>query len=96
MSNSKIGFLWIYGLIVFFVTGILELVVMPAVQYQFVPSLKVSANMTLSAVDALAFADKIDKVVNNMHLGIYVLMFVIFVYLILSIFKREETEMYQP
>ena len=95
MASSRIGFLWIYTLIVMFSTGVIELVIMPAIQYQFVPTLKVSATNTLSVADATAFGLKVDKVVNNMHLGIYLLMFVLFVYMLLSIFKREETEMYQ-
>ena len=96
MADSRVGFLWIYALIVFFATGVIELVVMPAVQYQFVPALETSANVTLSPADAAAFAVKVSTTVNNMHLGIYVLMFVLLVYMLLSIFKREENEMPQP
>ena len=79
-----------------FSCGVIELIIMPAVQYQFVPTLKLSANTTLSASDATAFGVKVDSVVNNMHLGIYLLMFILFVYLMLSVFKREDNEMYQP
>jgi hypothetical protein len=92
---SKVGFIWIYGLIVLFATGIIEMIIMPAVQFQLVPALKATAVNTLPAVDATAYAAAVDHVVSFMHMAMYVVMFVIFIYMLLSIFLREENEMYQ-
>jgi len=91
----KVGFIWVYGLIVLFATGIIELILMPAIQFKLVPILKATAVNTLPAVDATAYATAVDGVVRFMHSAMYVVMFVIFIYMILSIFMREENEMYQ-
>lgn len=95
MAGKKVGFIWIYGLIVLFATGVIELVIMPAVQFKLVPALKATAVNTLPAVDATAYAAAVDSTLRFMHLSIYVVMFVIFVYMLLSIFMREENEFYQ-
>jgi len=95
-AGKLTGFIWVYGLIVLFATGIIELIVMPAIQFKLVPTLKASANSTLSALDAVAFAGQVDQTIGFMHAAMYVVMFVIFVYLVFSVFQREEQEFYQP
>lgn len=90
------GFLWVYGILVLFSTGVIELVIMPAIEHKLVPTLILSANQTLSDADVTAFTGQVNQTVGYMHMGIYVLMFVVFVYAILSIFTREEQEFYQP
>ena len=94
--GKNIGFLWIFCLIVFFGIGVIELVVLPAVQYNLVPVLKLSANTTLSASDQIDFNAKIDQTMNFMKYGMYTVMFVLLVYLVLSLFTREDNEFYQP
>lgn len=96
MASSRIGFVWVYGIIVMFATGVIELVIMPAVQFKLAPALIQSANITLSASDVTDFTNHINSTIGFMHSAIYVVMFVIFVYLVLSIFKREDNEFYQP
>lgn len=96
MAGSKVGFIWIYGLIVLFATGIIELVIMPAIEFKLVPALIMSANITLNTSDVIEFTAKTTQTVNFMHSAMYVVMFVILVYMLLSIFKREENEYYQP
>jgi len=96
MPSSRTGFIWIYVLIVLFAVGIIEMVMMPAVEYQLVPSLQMTANMTLSPADAAGFASHVADTVRFMHGAMYMVMFVLFVYAVVSVFKREETEMYQP
>jgi hypothetical protein len=96
MAGSKVGFIWIYGLIVLFATGVIELVIMPAIQFKLVPALIQSANMTLPAQDVVDFTAKTTQTIGFMHASMYVVMFVIFVYMVLTIFKREENEYYQP
>jgi hypothetical protein len=95
-AGKLTGFIWVYGLIVLFATGIIELVIMPALEFNLVPALKASANMTLNATDAADYAVKVNQTVGFMHAAMYVVMFVIFVYLLFSIFQREENEYYQP
>lgn len=96
MAGRKVGFIWIYGIIVLFATGIIELVIMPAIQFKLAPILKATAVNTISAANAADYALKVDSTINFMHYSMYVVMFVIFVYMIVSIFTREENEMYQP
>lgn len=90
-EKSRVGFIWVYVLIVLFATGIIELIIMPAIQYQLAPQLKTSANMTLNSTDAAEFAVKVDSTTRLMHMGIYAVMFVVLVYGILSIFQKEES-----
>ena len=95
VGGRKTGFIWIYGLIILFATGVIELVIMPAIEFKLAPSLIQSATI-LSAEDVAAFTGQVASTLKFMHMGIYVVMFVIFVYMVLSIFTREETEYYQP
>lgn len=85
-----------YGLIVLFATGVIELVIMPAIEFQLAPALIQSANITLNQTDVIAFTGQVNHTISFMHSAMYVVMFVIFVYLILSLFQREENESYQP
>jgi heme/copper-type cytochrome/quinol oxidase subunit 2 len=96
MAGRLTGFIWIYGLIVLFATGVIELVIMPAIQFKLAPTLIQSANITLNSTNVTAFAAQVDQTIGFMHAAMYVVMFVIFVYLIFSVFQREENEYYQP
>lgn len=96
MAGSRVGFIWIYVLIVMFAVGIIELLIMPAITFQLVPALEQTANSTLNATDAAAYTIKVQTTINFMHMAMYVVMFVIFVYAVVSVFKREESEIYQP
>jgi len=91
-AGSRIGFIWIYVLIVLFGVGILELLIMPAITFKLVPTLQTAANATLTPLDAASFAIKTETTINYMHIAMYVVMFVIFVYAIVSIFKKEDYE----
>lgn len=95
--GSRVGFIWVYGLIVLFATGIIELIIMPALQGNLVPALLQSANATLSETDVIAYTAQINQTINFMHFMPYCVMLLILVYMILSIFKREEQDVYyQP
>lgn len=69
---------------------------MPAIEFDLVPTLIASANMTLSQSDVIAYTGQLSKTIDFMHAAMYVVMFVVFVYMVLSIFKKEENEYYQP
>lgn len=94
--GSKVGFLWVYVLIIMFSVGIIELLIMPAVTFQLAPTLKLTANNTLNASDAADYSLKVDNTIGFMHNAMYVVMFVIFVYAIVSVFKKDDIEVYQP
>lgn len=96
IAGRLTGFIWIYGLIVLFATGVIELVIMPAIEFKLAPTLMLTANMTLNATDAADYAAKVTQTIGFMHSAMYVVMFVIFVYLLFSVFQREENEYYQP
>jgi hypothetical protein len=96
MAGKKVGFIWIYGLIVLFATGIIELLIMPAIQFKLAPALIDTATRTLPPADVVAFTGQVNSTIGFMHAAMYVVMFVVFVYMILSIFLREENEYYQP
>jgi len=96
MAASRVGFIWIYVLIVLFAVGIMELILMPAIQYQLLPALQQSANMTLPAADAEGFATNTANTIKFMHMAMYMVMLVLFIYAIVSVFKREENDFYQP
>jgi hypothetical protein len=76
--------------------GIIELVLIPAIQFQLVPALQMSANMTLNPSDAAGFAGHVAQTLRFMKMAMYTVLVVLFVYAIISVFKREETEFYQP
>ena len=63
MAGKKVGFIWIYGLIVLFATGVIELVIMPAVEFKLVPSLIQSATITLPPADVIEFTAKVNSTV---------------------------------
>lgn len=96
MAGRNTGFIWIYGIIVLFATGIIELIIMPAVEYKLAPQLLASANQTLPSADAAAYVGQVSSTIGFMHSAMYVVMFVIFIYMMLSIFTKEENEYYQP
>lgn len=97
ISGSRVGFIWIYGIIVLFATGIIELIIIPALNTKLVPALIQSATATLSVDDVTAYTAQVNQVINFMHVMIYFLMFIVLVYMIVSIFKKEEQEIYyQP
>lgn len=93
---SKIGFIWVYVILTLFCVGVIELVLMPAIEFQLVPVLRTSANQTLSSADAADFAAKTTQTLGFMHIAMYVIFGVLIFYAILSIFQREENEFYQP
>jgi hypothetical protein len=86
----------VYGIIVLFATGVIELIIMPAIEFKLAPALIQSANITLNATTVAEFTGHVNKTLSFMHASMYVVMFVIFVYLILSLFQREENEYLQP
>lgn len=94
--GSKIGFLWVYCIILFFLVGIMEMVLMPAITHKLAPTLEKTANMTLSPHDAKSYTTKVNTTINFMHNALYVVLFVVFLYALVSVFKREENEPYQP
>lgn len=96
MSGRKTGFMWVYGLITLFAVGIIELVIIPAIEFQVVPKLTDTANLTLNSSNYAAYVNSTTTIVNFMHYSLYVVMFVVFIYLVLSVFLREENEVYQP
>lgn len=96
IGSSRVGFIFIYILIVAFGIGVIELVLIPAIQFYLIPALQSSANMTLNATDAASFATKVATTLRYMKMGMYTTMLVLFVYGLLAVFKREENEFYQP
>jgi len=95
MGASRVGFIWIYVIIVAFGIGVIELVLIPAIQFHLIPALQSTANMTLSATDAASFGTKVATTLRYMKMGMYTTMLVLFVYALISVFKREENEFYQ-
>lgn len=93
MADNDIGFVWIYALVVLFVLGIIELLILPAVETQFIPPMIASMNQT-SPGDVAAFIVQVNNVVGFIDKTMYVLMFVIVIYMIIMIFKKEE-KLYQ-
>jgi len=92
-AGSRIGFIWIYVLIVLFGVGIIEMLLMPAIQFKLVPTLQQTANATLTPLDAASFAIKTTTTINFMHYALYAVMLVVFIYAIVSIFKKEDYEL---
>lgn len=96
MGSTRVGFIWIYVLIVAFGVGIIELILIPSIQFQLMPALQNTANMSLTATDAASFATQTATTLRFMKMGMYSVMLVLFAYALLSVFKREENEFYQP
>ena len=92
MAGTRVGFIWVYFLIIVFAVGIIEMLIMPAIEFKLMPALQTTANNTLAPVDAAAYQIQIHNMATYMHTAMYVVIFVVFVYAIVSIFKREESE----
>jgi ascorbate-specific PTS system EIIC-type component UlaA len=82
--------------IVIFAIGIIEMLIMPAITFQLVPALVSTANNTLPAADYANYIVQVNTTIGFMHSAMYVVMLVVFIYAIVSVFKREDNEMYQP
>ena len=94
-SDNRIGFVWLYGLVVMFVLGIIELLILPALESRLIPPMLQSANQTLSSADAAEFATNVSRTLGFMDAAMYLLMAMVVIYMIISIFKKEEY-VYQP
>jgi hypothetical protein len=94
-GSGGIGFIWIYGLIVVFITGIIEIIIMPALKKYLVPILLNFARDNMPNASAELYETQVAHVLTFMHMMPYVIMFVILVYLVVSIFKREQYDYYQ-
>lgn len=94
-NDSRLGFIWIYGLVVLFATGIIEIVVMPAVEYKMVPQMLIVGNNTLPVAEQLDYSNHILTTVRLMHMVPYVIMLCILIYMIVASFRREQVDYYQ-
>ena len=94
-NDSQLGFIWIYGLVVLFATGVIEIVIMPAVEYRMVPQMLVVGNNTLPVSEQMDYANHILTTVRLMHIVPYAIMLVILIYMIIASFKREQVDYYQ-
>lgn len=94
MAND-FGMKLLYGLVVLFVLGIIELLMIPILESKLVPYLISSTNTTLNPADVVSFTAQTTTVIRFIDVTMYVLMFVTVIFLIVSIFKKEETVSYQ-
>lgn len=90
MAND-VGMKWLYGLVVLFVLGIIELLLLPALEAKFVPQIIAASTSTLSADDIISFTAQTANVIRFIDITMYVLMFVTVVYMIIVIFQKEQT-----
>jgi len=91
-EENRTGFIWIYGIVVFFSLGLIELVIMPAITNKVIPAIKTASASTMPAAAAADVASKIDWTWAIIHYTPYLVAFSIFVYLIVSIFLKERNE----
>jgi hypothetical protein len=89
MADNQIGFKWLYALVVLFVLGIIELIILPAIEGKLVPPLLISANQTLNASDVVAYTAQVADVIRFIDITMYTLMFAVTVFMIISIFRKE-------
>ena len=89
-DNQNIGFVWLYCLVVIFVLGIIQLLILPALEAKLIPPMIATMDTTTPG-DVAAFTGQVAQVITFMDYTMYVIMFVVFVYGVISIFKREET-----
>ena len=90
MAAKNIGMIWLYGIVVLFVLGIIELLLLPAIEAKFVPVLITSSNQTLNPADVASFTAQAANVIKFIDIAIYTLMFVVIIYMLVMVFKREE------
>lgn len=86
------GFVWIYGLIVAFVVGVIEVLIMPTIDMLVKPAFIDTAESGLSPELFGIVEAGINSTMLKIRLVGYVILFGIFVYLLLTTFKREERE----
>ena len=92
LTENRIGFVWLYGLVAMFILSIIGLVIIPAVTNKVVPSIKDSATSSLSVADAALVNGKIDTIVTIVRYSPFVVLFSVFVYMIVATFLREQYE----
>jgi ascorbate-specific PTS system EIIC-type component UlaA len=95
MASNNIGMVWLYCLVVLFVLGIIQLLILPAIEAKLIPVLISSQNTTMSPADLATYSGQVANVLHFMDISVYVLMFVVIVFAIVSIFKKEEVTQYQ-
>ena len=94
MADTRVGFIWLYGLIVLFAIGIIELVIFPAIENYYVPNMITVGNATLSAEDFATYQVQIASTMTMIHIVPYVIMFSILIYMIVAAFKKDPYEQY--
>lgn len=90
MAANNIGMRWLYGLVVLFILGIIELLILPAIESKLAPQIIASTNTTLSPADVASFTIQTANIIRFIDVTMYVLMFAIIVFMIVSIFQKEE------
>jgi len=86
------GFIWIYGLIVSFVVGVIEVLIMPAIDMKVKPALLDTAQSGLSGGMYSIVEAGINSTMLKIRLVGYVVLFGVFVYMLLTTFRREESD----
>lgn len=94
MAGTRTGFIWLYGLIVLFSIGVIELVMFPAIENFYVPNLVQVGNNTLSQADFIEYQAQIDSTLLKMHIVPYVVLFSVVVYMFIAGFKKDPYEDY--
>jgi hypothetical protein len=92
MDDTRVGFIWLYALIVLFAIGVIELVIFPAIENYYVPSLLGVGNSSLSQADYTAYTQQINSTLTIIHIVPYVILFSLTIYMVVAAFKKEPYE----
>ena len=95
-NKQAAGWSWIYGLAFLFALGLLYTVFLYVFEGHLVPTIKTTANSTLTDPTAIAsINDGIDKYMVYFKIMPFVLFFVVVVYMIATTIYRGSTGQYQ-
>ena len=94
MVDSRVGFIWIYALVVMFATHVIELVIRPVLKSKYLPVLINNANDTLPPAKAAEIVSHMQNIFTVMHYFVYFLIFGLLVYMLLSLFLKEKEQYY--
>jgi len=92
LSSSDTGFAWLYTIVFIFILGIVHMLIFPIINAKVIPSLVAAS--TLTGADLATFSTQCYRVMFYMRLTTYIFLFSIFIYMLLSVFRRDETQVY--
>lgn len=92
LKETETGLAWIYAIVFLFILGITHMVIFPSINSRVIPALE--AGTTLTGAEFTEYSNNIHRVMTYLRITTYILVFVTFIYMVLSVFRREQRDYY--